>query len=79
MEKQFANMAGAIRPEFLKQYDCREVEQILEQRNDLLAACIGLMDGLDSNGDPERCGLSQEQWDERIKDARQAIERAENA
>ena len=57
----------------------KENHNLQEINNDLLEACIGLMDGLDSNGDPERCGLSQEQWDERIKDARQAIERAENA
>jgi hypothetical protein len=32
-----------------------------------------LMDGLDSNGDPERCGLSCDQWDDRIKQAREFL------
>jgi hypothetical protein len=38
------------------------------------AALEGLLDGLDANGDPERCGLSQEQWDRRIAAARSALE-----
>lgn len=34
-----------------------------------------LVDGLDANGDAERCGLSQEQWDARIKHARAVLAR----
>jgi hypothetical protein len=39
----------------------------------LRAALEGLLDGLDANGDPERCGLSQEQWENRIASARVAL------
>ena len=33
----------------------------------------GLLDGPDANGD-DKCGLSQEQWDERVAEAREALE-----
>jgi hypothetical protein len=38
----------------------------------LVEALEGLIDGLDANGD-ERCGLSDEQWRKRIKEARAAL------
>jgi hypothetical protein len=43
------------------------------ERDRLRAALEGLMDGLEANGDPERCGLSQQEWDRRIAEARAAL------
>jgi hypothetical protein len=36
-------------------------------------ALAGLLDGLDANTDPGRCGLSQQQWDRRVRSAREAM------
>lgn len=33
---EFRHLPGIIDPQYLKQYDCREVEMILKQRNALL-------------------------------------------
>src|SRR5688572_24358860 len=38
-------------------------------------ALESLLDGLDSNGDPEVCGLTDEQWNHRIRDARALLAR----
>jgi hypothetical protein len=43
----------------------------------IIEALYGLLDGLDSNSDPERCGLSQQQWDQRETEARAAIAQLE--
>lgn len=32
-----------------------------------------LLDGLDSSSDHEVCGISQEDWDERVKQARRSL------
>ena len=42
---------------------------LLKQNAALEEALLGLLDGLDSNYD-ERCGLTNDQWQKRIKDAR---------
>lgn len=39
------------------------------EREKLIEALIGLLDGLDANAD-ERCGLFQDEWDKRITQAR---------
>lgn len=46
---------------------------LLDEVDKLRGIIIGLLDGLDANDDAERCGLSQSQWDKRIKEARDAI------
>lgn len=44
------------------------------QRIEKLETAIeGLLDGLDSNGDPDRCGLSESQWEQRITQARATL------
>ncbi len=43
----------------------------------LMAGLVGLLDGLDANGDPERSGINQQQWEERVRFARQALTNAE--
>lgn len=45
--------------------------------HDLLAAVNGLLDGLDANVRGECEGLSQQQWDARVKAAQAAVARAE--
>lgn len=49
------------------------MDWLMTRLNTVRAALEGLLDGLDANGDPERCGLSQQQWDRRIKSAREVI------
>jgi hypothetical protein len=44
-------------------------EEAVGRIQELEEALYGLLDGLDANHD-ERCGLTQEQWDKRIKEAR---------
>lgn len=51
-----------------------ESRPTIEQR--ALDTVESLLDGLDSNGDPEVCGLSQEHWDERVRQARALLREA---
>ena len=51
-------------------YQClKKHHDLMHNNHQKLVDCLdGLMDGLNSNGDPERCGLSAEQWAKLIKD-----------
>jgi hypothetical protein len=49
-----------------------EIGKLKSDNIQLKEALRGLLDGLDSNYD-ERCGLTNEEWNERIKDARLAL------
>jgi len=49
-----------------------KLNAVEDQNADLLEALRDLLDGLDSNYD-ERLGLTNDQWEQRIKYARQAI------
>lgn len=54
-----------------------ELESLKAQRDELAAALDGLLDGLDANADPERCGISEAQWLNRIVSARAALAKLE--
>ena len=41
---KFVCMDGVIDPKYLREYDSREVEELLTQRNDLLITCKWLFD-----------------------------------
>ncbi len=49
-----------------------KVNKTNEQNAKLEDVLLGLIDGLDANYD-ERCGLTNDQWQERIKAARLAL------
>jgi len=52
-----------------------KVNMRITKRNELLTqACEGILDGLDSNYDPERAGLSNEDWEKRIQFAKQVLD-----
>ena len=49
-----------------------ENERLTRENEKLTEALHSLLDGLDSNYD-ERCGLTNDQWEERIKAARHVL------
>lgn len=53
-----------------------EIGQLKQRNTALLEALHSLLDGLDANYD-ERLGLTNDEWQELIKDARQAATQAE--
>lgn len=57
----------------------RIVGKLIGEVRRLQAVLEGLLDGLDANDDPERAGLSQQQWNRRIAAAHAALAPDETA
>ena len=75
------NDINMVHPEYFNPpksvYDKTEVDAEISKRDKRIEkieeALVGLLDGLDANCD-ERYGLTQKQWDGRVKKARKALE-----
>lgn len=59
--------------------NCLQTTLMLDRMAALESALDGLLDGLDANADPERCGLDATQWQRRITTARALLEKTTEA
>ena len=47
-----------------------ETDPVLDKLEKVNGLLMDLVEGLDSNMDPERCGLSEEEWEDRVSAAK---------